>query len=63
MTREAVLKRWHGLSPNLQGACWMLLTPLPSPAWSSAVQRASMSFASAGRMNPVVALTRTDPPR
>ncbi len=28
MTRKAALKRWHGLSPNLQGACWMLLSCL-----------------------------------
>jgi drug/metabolite transporter (DMT)-like permease len=26
VTRQAVLARWRSLSPNLQGACWMLLS-------------------------------------
>jgi drug/metabolite transporter (DMT)-like permease len=28
MTRQAALARWHALAPNLQGACWMLLSCL-----------------------------------
>ena len=41
MTPKAVLKRWHGLTPNLQGACWMLLSCLGFSAMVSFVKIAA----------------------